>query len=155
MCSCLSELEQIYRDFSCSLNSCSFAAIRGKIILKRLKCYNHPYMDEKTNDSNHGCQDILGHVFIHLKLCYLSGESLRCWASSDSELSGFKIKHNGWQNMTSVDYWIQKLGLERHPEGGYFKETYRSSEVILKHALPARLRRSIFAGYASHKFSDI
>ena len=40
--------------------------------------------------------------------------------------------------MINADYWIKKLGLKRHPEGGYFKETYRSSEVILKHALPAR-----------------
>ncbi len=40
--------------------------------------------------------------------------------------------------MINADYWINKLDLQRHPEGGYFKETYRSSEVILKHALPAR-----------------
>ena len=40
--------------------------------------------------------------------------------------------------MTTADYWIKKLGLKQHPEGGYFKETYRSSEVILKDALPAR-----------------
>ena len=40
--------------------------------------------------------------------------------------------------MINAEYWIKKLGLKRHPEGGYFKETYRSSEVILKHALPAR-----------------
>ena len=40
--------------------------------------------------------------------------------------------------MINADYWIKKFGLKRHPEGGYFKETYRSSEVILKHALPAR-----------------
>jgi hypothetical protein len=40
--------------------------------------------------------------------------------------------------MLNAEYWIKKLGLKRHPEGGYFKETYRSSEVILKHALPAR-----------------
>ncbi len=40
--------------------------------------------------------------------------------------------------MINADYWIKKLDLKRHPEGGYFKETYRSSEVILKHALPAR-----------------
>lgn len=25
-------------------------------------------------------------------------------------------------------YWIERLGLEPHPEGGYFKETYRSAE---------------------------
>ena len=40
--------------------------------------------------------------------------------------------------MRDGDYWIKKLSLKRHPEGGYFKETYRSREVILKHALPAR-----------------
>jgi len=40
--------------------------------------------------------------------------------------------------MTSADHWIQKLGLKRHPEGGYFKETYRSGEAISKQALPAR-----------------
>ena len=40
--------------------------------------------------------------------------------------------------MINANYWIKKLGLKRHPEGGYFKETYRSSEVILKQTLPAR-----------------
>ena len=40
--------------------------------------------------------------------------------------------------MINADYWIEKLDLERHPEGGYFKETYRSNEVILKDALPER-----------------
>jgi len=29
------------------------------------------------------------------------------------------------------DYWIKTLGLEDHPEGGYFKETYRSAEIVL------------------------
>ncbi len=27
-------------------------------------------------------------------------------------------------------YWIEKLGLMPHPEGGYFRETYRSSAMI-------------------------
>jgi predicted cupin superfamily sugar epimerase len=40
--------------------------------------------------------------------------------------------------MKDADYWIEKLGLQKHPEGGYFKETYRSNEIILKQALPAR-----------------
>lgn len=26
----------------------------------------------------------------------------------------------------TADYWIKNLGLETHPEGGYYKETYRS-----------------------------
>lgn len=27
-------------------------------------------------------------------------------------------------------YWIEKLDLQKHPEGGYFKETYRSEGII-------------------------
>ncbi|HED31728.1 MAG TPA: cupin domain-containing protein [Prosthecochloris aestuarii] len=28
--------------------------------------------------------------------------------------------------MPSADHWITALGLEQHPEGGYYRETYRS-----------------------------
>ena len=31
--------------------------------------------------------------------------------------------------MNTASYWIEKLGLVKHPEGGYFKETYRSDEI--------------------------
>ena len=34
-------------------------------------------------------------------------------------------------------YWIQKLRLEPHPEGGYFRQTYRSDVVIAREALPS------------------
>lgn len=37
-----------------------------------------------------------------------------------------------------ADYWIEHLDLVQHPEGGYFKETYRSKERINQHALPER-----------------
>lgn len=40
--------------------------------------------------------------------------------------------------MKTAHYWIKALGLKRHPEGGHFKETYRSDEAILNQALPAR-----------------
>ena len=40
--------------------------------------------------------------------------------------------------MKDANYWIDKLELRCHPEGGYFKETYRSHEVIPKNALPDR-----------------
>ena len=33
-------------------------------------------------------------------------------------------------------YWIEKLGLQAHPEGGYFRQTYRSDVVIARDALP-------------------
>lgn len=34
--------------------------------------------------------------------------------------------------------WIDRLDLEAHPEGGYYRETYRSNEYIPASALPAR-----------------
>ena len=34
-------------------------------------------------------------------------------------------------------YWIEKLRLEPHPEGGYFRQTYKSEVVIAREALPA------------------
>jgi len=40
--------------------------------------------------------------------------------------------------MHSAEYWINTLNLKRHPEGGFYKETYRSSETISKSALPTR-----------------
>lgn len=40
--------------------------------------------------------------------------------------------------MKDRQYWIDHFGLEPHPEGGYFKETYRASERIAAHALPDR-----------------
>jgi len=37
-------------------------------------------------------------------------------------------------------YYIDKLQLIRHPEGGYFKEVYRSSEFIKAENLPLRYK---------------
>jgi predicted cupin superfamily sugar epimerase len=37
-----------------------------------------------------------------------------------------------------ASYWIEKLRLGRHPEGGYFRQTYRSDIQIAVEALPAR-----------------
>ena len=36
--------------------------------------------------------------------------------------------------------YIQKLQLEKHPEGGYFKEIYRSGEIITVDRLPKRYK---------------
>lgn len=33
--------------------------------------------------------------------------------------------------MQTVDYWVEKLEMQAHPEGGYFKETYRSTEMVI------------------------
>jgi len=40
--------------------------------------------------------------------------------------------------MNTAKYWIEKLELLKHPEGGYFKEVYRSDENIPDLALPDR-----------------
>jgi predicted cupin superfamily sugar epimerase len=32
--------------------------------------------------------------------------------------------------MQPAEYWIETLNLTRHPEGGYFRETYRASAVL-------------------------
>ena len=32
--------------------------------------------------------------------------------------------------MSKAKYWIEKLSLEKHPEGGFYKETYKSREVF-------------------------
>lgn len=38
----------------------------------------------------------------------------------------------------NADYWIQALSLTAHPEGGYYREIYRSRETIQKNGLPKR-----------------
>lgn len=37
-----------------------------------------------------------------------------------------------------AEYYIKKLGLQKHPEGGWFKEVYRSDEEIAGGHLPER-----------------
>jgi len=44
--------------------------------------------------------------------------------------------------MQSADYWIEKLSLTPHPEGGYYREIYRAPESVLKEALPERFEGS-------------
>lgn len=36
----------------------------------------------------------------------------------------------------NAEYWIKKLKLEPHPEGGYFRQTYKSDLLIAREALP-------------------
>jgi uncharacterized protein len=38
--------------------------------------------------------------------------------------------------MMNAEYYIKKLELEKHPEGGYFKEIYRSKNIIKSGYLP-------------------
>lgn len=45
----------------------------------------------------------------------------------------------------NADYWIEKLKLLPHPEGGFYRETYRATESISHDALPRR-----FSGERQH-----
>jgi hypothetical protein len=38
----------------------------------------------------------------------------------------------------NAGYWIRMLGLSAHPEGGHYREKYRSSETVSAAALPER-----------------
>jgi predicted cupin superfamily sugar epimerase len=38
--------------------------------------------------------------------------------------------------MKSAEYWIERLELQKHPEGGWFREIYRSADVIGRSGLP-------------------
>jgi predicted cupin superfamily sugar epimerase len=40
--------------------------------------------------------------------------------------------------MKTAEYWIEQLKLQEHPEGGFYKETYRATELIPVSGLPAR-----------------
>jgi uncharacterized protein len=42
--------------------------------------------------------------------------------------------------MKSAAFWIDQLKLVPHPEGGYFKETYRCKEEIPDNCLPDRFK---------------
>lgn len=36
----------------------------------------------------------------------------------------------------NAGYWIEKLQLEAHPEGGYFRQTYKADRLVPQEALP-------------------
>ena len=38
--------------------------------------------------------------------------------------------------MRTAEYWVNQLGLIKHPEGGFFKEVYRATGIISKEGLP-------------------
>ena len=40
--------------------------------------------------------------------------------------------------MKDASFWVKQLDLLPHPEGGFYKETYRSEEIIEKDGLPDR-----------------
>ncbi|MBN1599064.1 MAG: cupin domain-containing protein [Bacteroidales bacterium] len=63
--------------------------------------------------------------------------------------------------MKSAEYWIQELNLEPHSEGGFFKETYRSSLDVEIKELPhgfkgsRRLSTSIYYLLRSGEISKL
>ncbi len=43
-------------------------------------------------------------------------------------------------SVPTAEDWINHLGLESHPEGGYFRESYRAVGIISSQALPTHFR---------------
>lgn len=42
--------------------------------------------------------------------------------------------------MKTAAYWIKKLELEKHPEGGWFREIYLSDDIVPQTGLPSSFR---------------
>jgi predicted cupin superfamily sugar epimerase len=40
--------------------------------------------------------------------------------------------------ISDAAFWIEKLGLEPHPEGGFYRQVYRAGEFVEAEALPDR-----------------
>lgn len=63
--------------------------------------------------------------------------------------------------MLNAEYWIDRLNLEPHPEGGFFRQTYRAPLVIPQSALPDTFRGSrnvstaIYFLLTGHDFSAL
>lgn len=60
------------------------------------------------------------------------------WQEAGPGLTRIHIR----QKLLRMDakYWIDLLGLQEHPEGGYYREVYCSSETVSKSALPERFQ---------------
>ena len=54
----------------------------------------------------------------------------------------------------SAQYWIDKLKLIAHPEGGYYRETYRSPLSIAREALPPQFTGSRLVSTAIYFLLD-
>lgn len=50
--------------------------------------------------------------------------------------------------MKTAQYWIKKLNMQEHIEGGYYTESYRTDDIIDSVALPGRFRGSAPFGTA-------
>ena len=42
--------------------------------------------------------------------------------------------------MRTPEFWIEQLRLQPHPEGGYYRETYRAREEVPPEGLPVRFK---------------
>jgi uncharacterized protein len=70
----------------------------------------------------------------------MSGVQQRAGGSRAAESAVTLLLNLERLRMTNLnaDYWINKLQLQAHPEGGYFREIYRSEEEINQGSLPDR-----------------
>lgn len=62
-------------------------------------------------------------------------------------------------SMKTADFWIDALNLQPHPEGGFFRESYRSAGMITASGLPSYIgsrhfATSIYYLLNGHEFSS-
>jgi uncharacterized protein len=57
-------------------------------------------------------------------------------------MQGVNLEHHDKNCPMNASDWIRHLKLRPHPEGGYFRETYRAGETIAATALPRRYNGS-------------
>jgi len=50
----------------------------------------------------------------------------------------FSVAEKKTTIIRDASYWIRKLNLKKHPEGGFYKETHRSKEILNREHLPGR-----------------
>ena len=58
------------------------------------------------------------------------------------------------ENEKTAADWIERLALEKHPEGGYYRRTYQSEQMISKDALPEGYGGPRFMGTAIYFLLD-
>ena len=81
--------------------------------------------------------------YLSIQGCQLSGDNHSPWISTIGAVtfdivSSVELRHGieGGNAMSELPDWAQRLDLSPHPEGGWFRETWRSGLTIPQSSLP-------------------
>lgn len=65
-----------------------------------------------------------------------------CHVCNTSSREHFCAVYNLQMPVRTASFWIDRLNLQPHPEGGFFRQTYKSQVSLPRNALPHAGRRS-------------